>query len=226
MPMALSAWCLGTSTANYEEHLDIPIGPDNKLEPGPADRGQPTHFLPRRQTGVFAVVVPPDFGKQVLTWSLTAHGETIAIPGHLRPGWQVDALREATSGNTPPVLMFEPGGASGQGPLGITRTMRASASEPAIVSLWTDDDGLRRPRDNASPGLRWSKYRGLGTVTFDDAEPEIGNSGRSDTRVTFGQRGTYMLRVLAWDETGGQGAVMASGFLCCWTNGFVKVDVE
>ena len=74
----------GYFNRNYDESLDIPVGPNNKLEPGPADQGQPTHFLPRRQTGVFAIVVPSDFGEQELTWSLTAYGETIAIPGHLR----------------------------------------------------------------------------------------------------------------------------------------------
>ena len=216
----------GYFNRNHEEHLDIPIGADNRLAPGPADRGQPTHFLPRRQTGVFAVVVPPDFGEQELTWSLTAHGETITIPGHLHPGWQIDALREETTGNTPPVLMFKPDGASAQGPLGITTTMGASASEPAIVSVWTHDDGVRRPLVTASAGLRWSKYRGPGTVTFDDAEPPIEASGRSETRVTFSEPGTYMLRVLTWDETGGQRTVMAGGFLCCWTNGFVSVDVQ
>ena len=35
----------GCFNRNYDEHLDIPVGPDNRLAPGPADRGQPTHFL-------------------------------------------------------------------------------------------------------------------------------------------------------------------------------------
>ena len=71
----------GYFNRNYEEILDIPIGPSNRIEPGPPDQGQPTHFLPRRQTGVFAAVVPADFGDQRLTWTLTAHGEVISIPG-------------------------------------------------------------------------------------------------------------------------------------------------
>ena len=100
----------GYLNRNFEEHLDIPVGPDNRIEPAPADRGQPTHFLPRRHTGVFAIRVPADFGEQELTWSLTAHGRTIAIPGNLRPAWRIDALREVTNGNTPPVLRFAPDG--------------------------------------------------------------------------------------------------------------------
>ena len=36
----------GTMNRNWEEELDIPIGPANHVEPGGPDRGQPTHFLP------------------------------------------------------------------------------------------------------------------------------------------------------------------------------------
>ena len=39
----------GYMNRNYEEILDVPLGPDNKLEPGGLDQGQPTHFFPRRQ---------------------------------------------------------------------------------------------------------------------------------------------------------------------------------
>jgi hypothetical protein len=39
---------LGYYNRNLKEELDIPIGPDNRIEPGGPDRGQPTHFMPRR----------------------------------------------------------------------------------------------------------------------------------------------------------------------------------
>ena len=218
----------GYLNRNYEERLDIAVGPNNKMEPGPEDRGQPTHFLPRRQTGVFAVVVPADFGERELVWSLTASDETIAIPGYLRPEWQIDALEEATNGNRPPVLAFEPGGETGQGPGGITTRVTASVSDPTTIEAWITDDGIRsRARSSrAAPGVIWSKYRGPGAVTFDDPQPQIDPTGRSQTRVTFGAPGQYVLRVLAWDESGAQRAVMAGGFFCCWTNGFVSVDVQ
>ncbi len=45
----------GYLNRNWEEELAIPAGPDNKLEPGEVDRGQPTYFLPRRQAFVFRV---------------------------------------------------------------------------------------------------------------------------------------------------------------------------
>src|SRR6266568_1777058 len=53
----------GQLNRNYEEELDIPVGPSNTIEPG-GDRGQPTHFYPRRQHFVFKVVVPKDWGLQ------------------------------------------------------------------------------------------------------------------------------------------------------------------
>src|SRR5262249_1682636 len=38
----------GYMNRNYEEALDVPIGPDNSFSPGATiDRGQPTHFVPR-----------------------------------------------------------------------------------------------------------------------------------------------------------------------------------
>ena len=48
----------GYFNRNWQEELAIPVGPDNMLEPGAPDRGQPTYFLPRRQGWVFRVRVP------------------------------------------------------------------------------------------------------------------------------------------------------------------------
>lgn len=218
----------GYFNRNYEERLDIPIGPNNRFEPGPPDRGQPTHFLPRRQTGVFTVVVPADFGEQHVTWTLTAHGETYAIPGRLRPEWQVDALREVTSGNTPPVVRFSPDGKPIQGPGGGSTSLAVSIGKPVVVAAWVTDDGVRKFRASGRPpqlGLVWSKYRGPGTVRFSETAPTIDAARKAVTRATFETPGDYVLRVLAWDDSGPQRATMATGFQCCWTNAYVRVRV-
>ena len=47
---------------NWEEELDVPVGPDNTFNPGGPDLGQPTRFYPRRNRFVFRVPVPKDFG--------------------------------------------------------------------------------------------------------------------------------------------------------------------
>lgn len=219
----------GYFNRNYDERLDLSVGPGNRFEPGPADRGQPTHFLPRRQTGVFAVVVPADFAGP-LRWSLTAYGETISIPGHVRPEWEIDALREVTSGNTPPAVRFgSPAGEPGRGQYGARGSAQAVASQPVPIAVWAADDGVRKARAAERPsrfGLVWSKYRGPGAVTFDPVEPEVDAAGKAVTTATFDTPGRYVLRVLAWDDSGRQAAIMAGGFFCCWTNGYVTVDVE
>lgn len=80
----------GYLNRNYEEMPEVPVGPNNHLEPGPADRGQPTRFYPRRQQFIFRVDVPADWGQQELIWSLTAHGRTDQAVGTLMPSWEID----------------------------------------------------------------------------------------------------------------------------------------
>src|SRR5882672_12885161 len=66
----------GYFNRNWEEQPDVPIGPDNNVEPGGPDQGQPTHFFPRRNKLVFRVRVPKDFGDKELVWTLTVNGKT------------------------------------------------------------------------------------------------------------------------------------------------------
>ena len=55
---------------NWEEELDVPVGPDNSFSPGNPDQGQPTHFLPRRNRFVFRVPAPKNFTeKDELIWT-------------------------------------------------------------------------------------------------------------------------------------------------------------
>src|SRR5207344_786538 len=45
-----SRWfSVGYYNRNSRQTLDVPVGPDNKIEPGGPDQGQPTHFLSGRQ---------------------------------------------------------------------------------------------------------------------------------------------------------------------------------
>jgi hypothetical protein len=80
----------GYMNRNYEEQLDIPVGPDNAFEPGGVDQGQPTHFYTRRQQFVFKVRVPKDWGKKDLVWTLNIRGKPEKAFASLLPIWELD----------------------------------------------------------------------------------------------------------------------------------------
>lgn len=83
--------CFGYFTANTEEALDIPLGPDNFIEPREFDGFQPTHFDPvpfehRRYFCVFTVNVPESFesGTEEVVWTLRVHGQDYSARGYPR----------------------------------------------------------------------------------------------------------------------------------------------
>ena len=221
----------GYLNRNSEEALNIPIGPDNFIAPGPQNQGQPTHFEPRRHWGVFAIKVPADFGKKEVTWTLNFRGQSFAIPGHLNPSWQIDALEgEAGSGNTPPVLKFSETGPEGRGPYGVTAgPLQGVVSKPVSMTVWSRDDGkasgsvTTSGRSDVPVTLTWFLHQGPGAVTFAPPTARVPVAGGSaTTSATFSAPGDYVVRVRANDASGVSGAGHAQ---CCWTNGFVKVTV-
>ena len=76
----------GYYNRNWEEEIDVPVGPGNTLEPGGPDQGQPTHFFPRRNQFVFKVRVPANFGNKEVVWTLTSNGETEKAYATLQAG--------------------------------------------------------------------------------------------------------------------------------------------
>lgn len=226
----------GYFNRNYKQEPDIPIGPDNRIEPGGPDRGQPTHFLTRRQWGVFTVTVPKDFGSNKITWTLVVNGVTAAIPASLNPLWEVSPFKDAT-GNTPPFIGFDEKGPFVQGPRGQGKSLTGTVSTPVPLPLWVADDanvipGATRPKTPAVT-LSWSKFRGPGSVTFASDKPAAEETefaappntvfhGKAATTATFSEPGEYVLRVVANDWSGEGGR----GFQCCWSNAQVKVSVK
>lgn len=184
----------GYLNRNYEEVLDIPIGPDNNIGPGGADQGQPTHFLTRRRRFQFHIRVPKDFGNKELVWTLTSRGKTERAYGTLRPEYVLDnrvmmmnnsgfGQRGNEGDNQPPMVRVE----------GETRRI-VKVGEPLTLTAIVTDDGLpappgpsdqrptsriQNPSNSAVAistrtreyGLKaaWYVYRRAGSVTF---EPE------------------------------------------------------
>jgi hypothetical protein len=215
----------GYFNRNFEQELDIPIGPDNKIEPGPADQGQPTHFVTRRQWGAFAVTVAKDVEKRLLadkktvTWTLRANNQTVTIPANLGPAYAIDALKEPTVGNTPPVLRFEGAPASGTGPLGAKTSIKAVAGTPVTVKFSITDDKRALPQKrNIGVRLTWARYRGAGAVAIGDFTKSVDGNGDATVTATFAEPGEYVLRVEASDTE-------IHDFHCCWSNGYVHASV-
>jgi len=218
---------VGYFNRNAKQTLDIPVGPNNRIEPGGPDLGQPTFFLPRRQWGVFTIVVPKDFGKNRLTWTIVANGQSTTVPMHLDPLWIIAPFKDVALGNTPPQLRFDSKGQALTGPpKGLAATYSAAVASPLTLNVWTSDDGIRAPEARRPARLMtvtWSKFRGPGDVTFGDATPDVDEkTGQSTTTASFSAPGDYLLRVQVNDATGEGGG----GFQCCWTNAHVKVTVK
>jgi len=99
----------GYMNKNWEEEMDVPVGPDNGFQPGAADRGQPTHFFPRRNRYVFRVPVPSQFSeKDELVWTLTTHGRTSKAFASLRADLELDALAKASDTGALPGMASSP----------------------------------------------------------------------------------------------------------------------
>lgn len=209
----------GYMNRNYEEELDIPIGPENNVNFGGSrdgddvgdkggDKGQPTHFYPRRQRMVFSVVIPKDWGlERRVVWTLTAHGKTNVAKGWLQPEWQINKeviMQEVGGGadleNQPPVFV------SGSGPQTVT------LPNTVTLTATAQDDGRPKPRvvrdiedvdTPAAVGLsvRWIEYRGPAGVSFEGGGAASGYQKpvTATTRVSFRVPGAYVLRAIAND---------------------------
>jgi len=83
----------GYMNENWDQEIDAPIGPDNHFSPGPADRGQPTHFLPRRNRFTFSVTVPASFGEDdELIWTVRANGKEHRAYATIREDLYIDNI--------------------------------------------------------------------------------------------------------------------------------------
>lgn len=214
----------GYLNRNFVEELNIPIGPDNSMEPNGPDRGQPTYFLPRRQRYVFSVRVPKDWDpKRDVVWTLAAHGRTSRIFGTLNPEDEIVERNVLTNGN---FAALEPGHVDVNKPPAIQVNPKQTFALPGAFTLTAtiNDDGLPKPRgrrvirstrDTATQVLTvdeapeqqlasqlritWIQYRGPGTATFEPPTVFATAGKDATTKVTFSDPGTYVLRAYARD---------------------------
>jgi hypothetical protein len=227
----------GYFNRNLKEEVDIPIGPNNRIEPGGPDRGQPTHFMNGRMWGDFTIKVPSDFGTAKLTYTIVANGKTTVIPASLKADWMLSPFIDAIS-NTPPVLSFQgfdQNGPTVQGPRGLAESKTAKPGQPLALTVWVADDnvispGRQPPKVPAT--VTWTLFRGPDSVKFSETKPAMEKidgkmppkatfAAKATTNATFSTPGEYTLQVTANDASGDGGG----GFQCCWTVAHVKVSV-
>ena len=215
----------GYMNRNYQEQPHVPVGPNNYFEPGDDDRGQLTHFYNRRQSFVFEVQVPADWGDRDLVWTVTHNGRTDKAYGSLWPVWEIDeAVIRANRGmgiggayvdNNPPMIQIASGETDTIVTLQEAATLTALASDDGIPGpdpeaaerrrgrrgrLGPNTQNMVNPRAAVAEGIAvtWLHYRGPGTVTFEPMLPPIIN-GKATTMARFSEPGTYVLRVVADD---------------------------
>jgi hypothetical protein len=140
----------GYMNTNWLQEFDVPIGPDNAIEPGGPDQGQPTHFYPRRSPFLFTIKVPKDLSGKELIWTLTTNGKTEHAYASLKTDYQIDSqvistevggdfgsLRDELRTNIPPELRIE-----GDQRRGV------KAGEPlTLIAFAGDPDNLPARRD-------------------------------------------------------------------------------
>jgi len=195
--------------------LDIPLGAANAVDPSPADRGQPTSFLPGRQRNAFRIHVPAGFkGKYV--WTLTYAGLTQTATASIDQNYSLDV------GDPEPPTIKPPADATAKVNQPVKLTPMVGAAPRPVVD--PNADIVARRAGNAPINVWWSKFRGPGTITFGDGprpgaanptarnrEQPLGsfrvtctNPPAADcgaTSLRFSEPGTYMIRIVAAERS-------------------------
>jgi hypothetical protein len=145
----------GYMNRNWDEELNVPIGPENSIEPGGPDQGQPTRFLPRRNRFVFRVRVPKDWGDKELIWTLTTKGKTEKAYATLRQDYFVDDVVVASETGALGAGTSSPEIRANKRPsvrLDGERTRWVRVGQPLTLVAWVTDDGVPKPRGGSAVG--------------------------------------------------------------------------
>ena len=213
-PDGTKYFLFGYMNRNWEEELDISVGPDNSFNIGGADQGQPTHFLPRRNRFVFKVKVPASFSeKDELIWTLTSRGKTLKAFASLRTDYAVDdvvkasetgALGAGTSSpevraNKPPVVKVD-------GP----KTHTIKVGEHLTLVAYVLDDGVPKRRASGLAGAAVANEGSRRDTAAGSTEPGAENPIRANRAMLPPARATVGKNVglhLAWFVYRGAGTV-------------------
>jgi len=164
----------GFFNRNCQEVLQIPVGPDNSIEPGGPDQGQPAHFFPRRSRFTFRVTVPADFGDRELVWKITANGKTEYAFATLKPDYIIDER----------IMMMNNGGFGGRGqrlgePDNVPPSVRLRGAATRSVKAGEPLDWSEVPSADKPESPRNGKLLKPISVALRDGQPVVlASSGR------------------------------------------------
>ncbi len=230
-PDGTYTFSFGYFNRNTQEIVEIPVGPDNFIEPAEYNGLQPTHFRPvsyggfsgRRERGTFAVTVPADFQGEVV-WTITHAGKTSSVPGRATYGAYELSHSPQAAGSLPPILKVDRNAQPhfGRGPEATT-SLTAKVGQPVSLWVWGEDRGERDARYQVN--ATWVKHQGPGEVTFAPTTLRTPSQpgGELTTTATFGAPGEYVVRVRVDNFTTSDSSFADQ---CCWSNGYYRVTVS
>ena len=219
----------GYLNRNHVQELSVPVGPENQVEPGGPDRGQPTYFYTRFNRQLFSVTVPANWGQKEVIWTLVTNGRSERAVGWLRPDWEISPPGVARGGdpnkNDPPALALA---GAPRIALPATLTLTATITDDGLPAPRNPAAGRGRGRAAGPPAfeypsktpppvnvpqveraprprvtdrlqVEWLVWRGPAAVTF--APSIVGaDKGPAETTATFSRPGEYVLRARATDS--------------------------
>ena len=199
----------GYMNENWKESPDVPVGEHNFFSPGEADRGQPEHFLPRRNRFTFEVAVPADWGDRELVWTLTVNGVEKKAYATLREDYLVDNMVIASETGSLGAGTSSPESRANEPPVVTVQgdDIRAVLiGEPVLIDTLVVDDGLPTPTDPVEEARRFAEFAG-GPLASAFVTPELVMQRRMTsppTRVTVDKvNGLYF----SWNKYRGPGSV-------------------
>ncbi len=239
----------GFMNRNTDEIVDIPLGPNNYIQPVQFDGVQPSHFpvydrrglTGIRERGAFAVTVPAGMAGTEVVWTLSHAGHSYSIPGRaVSVAYEMSSDPRAL-GSLNPAVRFTRDGPEGIGREGVMGPrVTASVGTPVTLSAYVQDRGARGQYevDNLyQVGTEWILHQGPAIPEFESAamtgrarEAAAGEGAMitsddwtmATTQATFSEPGEYIIRLRVDNWTAPDSKMDNQ---CCWTNGYVPVTV-
>ena len=211
-----SLW-FGYLNRNHEEAIDVPIGPDNRFEPGQADRGQPTHFVPQWQKSSFRRDRPEGLRRTEADLATDGegkdrnrHGQPRSSVDHRSPDDHVGEHRRIEQNTVGHDRAVD----SDHRP-GSTAAFTVAASDDGLPLRSADEkargpDGAMAqvPRPGDRPGDVGARQRAAGGR-------EVGDTGE----LQRARRGTSSRASSTTDR-------LMAGTYCCWVSREVRIMVK